>query len=289
MAPQGSAARGPGGPAPEGLVPITDAAFQRIRTLLHEHSGIALAPHKTVMVQSRLGKRLRAQGLTSYEAYLRILEDPASPEWVEFVNALTTNLTSFFREEHHFVRLAEWFRQRPPTEAGRARLWSAGCSTGEEPYSMAMIMGDGFRGWELDILATDLDSQVLAKARRGVYPEERLDGLDPRWKRLAFLRGKGGNAGMVKLKPEFRAMVRFEQHNLLGDSWPGPASFDAIFCRNVMIYFDKPTQKRVVGRFRECLRPGGLLAVGHSESLLNAASGFASLGQTLYQRQEEGR
>lgn len=277
--------------AGEGLEPISDRAFQRIRELLHGHSGIALATHKSVMVQSRLGKRLRANGLRSYDDYLRILEDPAAPEWVEFVNALTTNLTSFFREEHHFTRLVAWFKEpgradAGRAEAGRARIWSAGCSTGEEPYTLALVMRDAFPRWDVEILATDLDSNVLASARRGVYPEERLDGLDPKWRRLGFLRGRGDNAGRVKVQPELGQMVRFAQHNLLGDDWPEPGSLDAIFCRNVMIYFDKPTQKRIVGRFRDCLAAGGLLAVGHSESLLHASAGFTALGQTLYQRAE---
>ncbi len=285
--------------ASDGVQPISERAFQRIRELLHGHSGIALATHKSVMVQSRLGKRLRAHGLRSYDEYLRILEDPDSPEWVEFVNALTTNLTSFFREEHHFSRLVAWFRDRTPSagalagrslagraHTGRARLWSAGCSTGEEPYTLAMVMREAFPDWDVEILATDLDSNVLANAQRGIYPEERLDNLDAKWRRLGFLRGRGGNAGRVKVQPAIRDLVRFSQHNLLGDAWPEPGSMDAIFCRNVMIYFDKPTQKRIVGRFHDCLVPGGLLAVGHSESLLQAAAGFTSLGHTLYQRAE---
>jgi len=307
----------PGRFASEGVQPISERAFERIRELLHGHSGIALATHKSVMVQSRLGKRLRAHGLRSYDEYLRILEDPDSPEWVEFVNALTTNLTSFFREEHHFSRLVAWFRDRTPSAGspagralagrahtgrahtgralaglaytGRARLWSAGCSTGEEPYTLAMVMREAFPDWDVEILATDLDSNVLANAQRGVYPEERLDNLDAKWLRLGFLRGRGGNAGKVKVQPAIRDLVRFSQHNLLGDAWPEPGSMDAIFCRNVMIYFDKPTQKRIVGRFRDCLVPGGLLAVGHSESLLQAAAGFTSLGHTLYQRAEGAR
>jgi chemotaxis protein methyltransferase CheR len=138
----------------------------------------------------------------------------------------------------------------------------------------------------VEILATDLDSNVLRSAQQGVYAEERLDNLDSRWKRLGFLRGKGANAGKVKVRPEAGALVRFALHNLLGDDWPEPGTMDAVFCRNVMIYFDKPTQKHIVGRFRDCLAPGGLLAVGHSESLLNAASGFENMGRTLYRRME---
>ncbi len=269
--------------------PLTEATFAALRDLLYQHSGIALATHKLTMVQSRLAKRLRAVGVGTYEAYLEVLRDPQSPEWGEFINALTTNLTSFFREGHHFVRLPELldpFR----TPGARLRVWSAGCSTGEEPYTIAMTLVKAFGpSLQAQVLATDLDTAVLQTAARGVYPLARVDGLDEAWKRLAFLKGKGAHGGQVKVKPEIQRLISFQQLNFKDSTWPlegGP--FHAIFCRNVMIYFDKPTQRELLGRFHRLLVPAGLLFVGHSEALLDTTLGFQSLGQTIY-RKKEGR
>ncbi len=264
---------------------LSPATFGALRDLLHEHSGIALAGHKLTMVQSRLAKRLRFLGLKTYEDYLHQLEDPLSPEWSEFINALTTNLTSFFREGHHFTRLPELLKALP-TAARRLRIWSAGCSTGEEPYTLAMTLLKAFGGsTPTEILATDLDTAVLDTAARGIYPLARIEGLEDSWKRLAFLRGKGANQDKVRVRPELQQLVTFEQLNLLDDKWTiGSEPFQAIFCRNVMIYFDKPTQRKLLRRFHGMLEPEGLLFVGHSEALLDAALGFQSLGQTIYRR-----
>jgi chemotaxis protein methyltransferase CheR len=271
-------------------VALSTATFGELRKLLHDHSGIALASHKLVMVQSRLARRLRALGLRSYEDYLQRLTDPQSEEWPEFINALTTNLTSFFREGHHFTRLVELL-QPAYAASRRIRIWSAGCSTGEEPYTLALTLTKAFgASAAIQIVATDLDTAVLETAARGVYPLARIEGLADEWKRLGFLRGKGDLREQVRVRPELRQLITFKQMNLRDADWPlegGP--FQAIFCRNVMIYFDKPTQRDLLGRYHRLLEPGGLLFVGHSEALLDNALGFQSLGQTIYRRMEGTR
>jgi chemotaxis protein methyltransferase CheR len=265
--------------------PLSAETFGALRDLLHVHTGIALAAHKITMVQSRLAKRLRHLGLQTYEEYLERLGGPQSAEWPEFINALTTNLTSFFREGHHFPRLVELLE---PVHArhGRIRIWSAGCSTGEEPYTLAMTLMKAFgSSAPIEILATDLDTAVLETASQGIYPFSRIEDLDDEWRQLAFLRGTGDHRGQVRIRPEVRQLITFQQANLLDDSWPmGPEPFQIIFCRNVMIYFDKPTQRKLLQRFHATLEPGGLLFVGHSEALLDANLGFQSLGQTIYRR-----
>jgi chemotaxis protein methyltransferase CheR len=271
----------------QGREQLSPATFTALRDLLHAHSGIALAGHKLTMVQSRLAKRLRALGLQTYEDYLQRLENPEAPEWPEFINALTTNLTSFFREGHHFTRLVELLKPTLPSRR-RLRIWSAGCSTGEEPYTLAMTLLNAFgTALPIEILATDLDTAVLATASKGIYPEARIEDLDNEWKRFAFLRGRGEREGRVCVRPEVRDLITFRQLNLLDAEWPvGSEPFQAIFCRNVMIYFDKPTQRKLLRRFHGLLEPEGLLFVGHSEALLDPALGFRSLGQTIYRRKE---
>ncbi|MCE1203240.1 MAG: SAM-dependent methyltransferase [Holophagaceae bacterium] len=273
----------------QGREPLSTATFTALRDLLHAHSGIALAAHKITMVQSRLAKRLRILGIQTYEEYLQRLENPESPEWSEFINALTTNLTSFFREGHHFTRLVP-LMQPFHAASRRIKVWSAGCSTGEEPYTLAMTLLQGFgAAANIQILATDLDTAVLETAARGVYPMARIEGLEESWKRMAFLKGSGAQEGQVRVRPEVRQLVSFRQMNLLEDRWSVPeAPFQAIFCRNVMIYFDKPTQRRLLKRYHELLEPDGLLFVGHSEALLDTTLGFQSLGQTIYRRRETG-
>jgi chemotaxis protein methyltransferase CheR len=254
-----------------------------MRDLLYQHTGIALAEHKLTMVQSRLAKRLRKLGIPSFDAYLDRLQAGDAEEWTQFINALTTNLTKFFREAHHFDRVVAWAREHRPT--GKLRIWSAGCSTGEEPYTIALVLLDAFGpGVGLELLASDLDSNVLATAQRGVYPENRIEGLEARWLKLGFLRGRGAQEGQVRVKPELQRFITFQQKNLLHDAFPPAASLDIIFCRNVMIYFDKPTQRRLVERFRDCLVPGGLLALGHSEALLGNVPGLKNAGGTMYAR-----
>ncbi len=266
--------------------PLSAPVFEAVRRLLHKHTGINLGPQKQAMVRARLIKRLRAYGLRDFDAYLKMVTGPESQEWGAFVNALTTNLTSFFREKHHFEFLAAHYTAHPPA-SGKLQAWSAGCSTGEEPYTIAMVMAATFSDVDIRIQATDVDTNVLETARQGVYPEERLEKMEREWKRFAFLKGTGPRAGKVRVRPELQAMVEFGIFNLLGTSgWPQPGSKDFIFCRNVMIYFDKPTQRELLRHFREALVPGGLLMVGHSEALLDASLGFQSLGGTVYRKAE---
>ncbi|WP_316415498.1 CheR family methyltransferase [Mesoterricola silvestris] len=268
---------------PSALDPKT---FERLRTLLHARTGIHLGPGKLPMVQSRLNRRLRHLGLGTYPEYLAWLEsDPGGAEWTAFINALTTNLTRFFREEHHFSKLTQWLRSLDPLPRP-IRVWCAGCSTGEEPYSVAMVLHAEFPGSPARILATDLDSAVLQEARAGIYDQARVKDLPAAWLRLAFLKGRGGQAGRVRVRPEVGALVDFHPMNLLEGNWPGPSSFEVIFCRNVMIYFDKETQREIVRRFHRTLVPGGLLMVGHSESLMDASLGFESLGGTVFRRRD---
>lgn len=266
--------------------PLSSAGFETVRRLLREHTGINLGPQKQAMVRSRLIKRLRAHGLADFDTYLRKVNGPESEEWGPFVNALTTNLTSFFREQHHFEFLVSHFTESP-SPGSRLRIWSAGCSTGEEPYTLAMVLKNAFPKWDLHILATDVDTNVLDTAMRGIYSMERLEKMPVEWRRFAFLKGKGLHEGKARIRPELQSLIQFGVFNLLGSSgWPNAGSMDVIFCRNVMIYFDKPTQKRLLQHFHETLTRGGLLMVGHSEALLDGSMGFENLGGTIYRRRE---
>ncbi len=269
---------------------FTRADFERVRKMIYARAGISLNESKQNMVYSRLSRRLRALGLDSFSAYLdRLDNDPSfdARESQEFVNSLTTNLTAFFREPHHFPVLHEFLKAQP---AGNAlRLWCSAASTGEEPYSIAMTMVEALGpNTSARLLATDIDTNVLATASRAVY---RLDSARPcgedRLKRF-FLRGSGSNEGMVRVKPDLPKLVQFAPLNLLDPSWPALKSFapslDVIFCRNVMIYFDKPTQRQILDRFAQVLRPGGLLFIGHSENFTDHREHFALRGKTVYER-----
>ncbi len=261
--------------------PLTERDFARIRGLIHRHAGIALGSHKREMVYSRVSRRLRQLGLPDFSTYLDLLESEAgSQERQLFINSLTTNLTSFYREEHHFpvlARLAQASRQP-------LAIWCAAASTGEEPYSIAMTLFEaiGERATAARIVATDIDTDVLEKAESGIFRQERVSALSPERLKRFFSRGVGANAGYVKVRPEVRALVRFERLNLLDAAWPVKEPQDAIFCRNVMIYFDKPTQKRVLERFVPLLKPHGLLFAGHSENASLVSPCFRSAGQTVY-------
>jgi len=261
---------------------FTAKDFERIRELLYRHSGIKLSDQKYDMVYSRLTRRLRATGLQTFNAYLRLLERDDSEEWEAFINALTTNLTSFFREPYHFPLLAahvSGLRKRP------IRLWCAAASTGEEPYSMAMTLVEAFGTYHppVEIIATDIDTQVLEKARAGVYTLDRLEKIPQQDIKRFFLKGTGRQEGYAKVRQELRDLVSFHQLNLLDACWPIVGPFDAIFCRNVMIYFDKPTQYKILARFVPLLEAHGLLFAGHSESLHHASDLFKSRGKTVYE------
>jgi chemotaxis protein methyltransferase CheR len=260
---------------------FTTADFERIRQLICAHAGIALSPVKQDMVYSRLARRLRHHGDKSFAQYLARLEaDPA--EWETFVNSLTTNLTAFFREAHHFDAL-RWLLDGH--RGGRPfKIWCCAASTGEEPYSLAMTACETFDSLTppVQILASDIDTQVLAQGEAGVFALDRAERLGPERLRRFFLRGTGGQAGKVRVRPELQRLIAFRRINLLDPRWPVQGPLDAIFCRNVMIYFDKPTQYGILQRFAPLLRDDGLLFAGHSESFLHAADLFRPLGRTLY-------
>lgn len=261
---------------------FTPADFERVRRLIYQRAGISLSPVKQDMVYSRLARRLRTLGLRTFAQYLDTLERSGGAEWESFVNALTTNLTSFFREAHHFPLLADHLRK----QQGRPlRIWCCASSTGEEPYSLAMTVVETFGGFNVpvSIVASDVDTSVLATAAKGFYPADRLDKLgDERLRRFFTPTGSGAAAGH-QVKPELRKLVEFRHINLLDPRWPLNNGFDAIFCRNVMIYFDKPTQYAILSRFVPVLHPQGLLFAGHSESFVHAADLFRPLGKTVYQ------
>ena len=262
---------------------FTDRDFDQIRGLIYQHAGISLSPAKVDMVYSRIARRLRANGLTSFATYLAFLESNPG-EWQPFINSLTTNLTSFFREAHHFPIMAQLALDAKGRGRNPVMLWSSACSTGEEPYSMAMALIDAFGSWKppVKILATDLDTNVVQHASDGIYPIERIEKLSEDHCKRFFQRGRGGQEGMVRIRPEVRDLVSFHPLNLLSERWPMKGPFDAIFCRNVLIYFDKQTQYKLLARFHPLLRPEGLLFVGHSESLTHVADLFRLQGKTVY-------
>ena len=263
---------------------FTGVDFQRIQKLIYEHAGISLAESKQEMVYSRLARRLRAHRLSSFAQYIALLEDHGADERQAFVNALTTNLTSFFREPHHFSELTRFLQER----RGRREpftIWCSASSTGEEAYSIAMTAIDAFGSLTppVSIVATDVDTNVLEKAAAGVYAQEKVKKLSAEQLRRFFVKGAGANAGSVKVRPELSALLTFRRLNLLEPTWPVRAPFDAVFCRNVMIYFDKPTQRQVLLRLAPLLRHDGLLFAGHSESFLHCVDVFRLRGSTVYE------
>jgi chemotaxis protein methyltransferase CheR len=258
--------------------------FERVRKLIYERAGINLQEGKQAMVYSRLSRRLRETGHQSFSAYIHWLEQAGGAgeaEWQEFVNCLTTNLTSFFREEHHFPILTEALRQ----QGGRPlRIWCSAASTGEEPYSLAMCVAETLGAQaQVKILASDIDTNVLATAQRGVY---RIDagGLSPERLKRHFMRGTGANQGHMRVKPELARLVEFRPFNLVQPHWQLGQPFDIVFCRNVMIYFDAPTQRRILERMHGVMAAGSLLFVGHSENFTESRDLFSLRGKTVYSR-----
>lgn len=260
-----------------------DEDFERVRKLIYAHAGISLSTSKRQLVYSRLGRRLRTLGIVRFGEYLDYLEGGGADEWEAFTNALTTNLTSFFREAHHFPILAEHVARAAARST--LTLWCSACSTGEEPYSMAMTVIDALGSVTppVRILATDVDTNVLGKAERGVYPAESAEKLPDGYARKFFVKGTGTHAGFMKVRPEVQRLITFRPINLLHDSWPIRGPLDAIFCRNVMIYFDKPTQYGILKKFAPLFREDGLLFAGHSESFHHAADLFRLRGKTVYE------
>lgn len=252
--------------------------FERIRKLIHDHVGIALSPAKQDMVYSRLTRRLRQCGETTFAGYLVRLERDR-PEWEAFVNSLTTNLTSFFREAHHFDILTE--QLRAIGSARRSNIWCCAASTGEEPYSLAIAACEAFKTLNppVTILASDVNTEVLVTARRGIYEQDRVARMSPTRLQQYFTREADG---CVKIKPELQRLITFRPINLLESNWGVRGPLDAIFCRNVMIYFDKPTQYAILKRFAPLLGREGSLYAGHSESFQHAADLFRLVGRTVY-------
>lgn len=264
--------------------------FERVRAMIYRHAGISLNQSKHEMVYSRLARRLRARGMVNFRDYLALLENGDEQEWEAFVNSLTTNLTAFFREAHHFDILAKHLESLRGKRQSLT-IWSSASSTGEEPYSIAMTVADVWGGFNapVKIIASDLDTQVLAKAEAGVYPAERIERIPPEQVKRYFLRGTGAQSGMVRVRDELKQMVTFRRVNLLDHDWNLRGPLDAIFCRNVMIYFDKPTQIKILERFLPLLRPEGLLFVGHSESFFQVAHLFKLRGKTVYEVVDKNR
>jgi chemotaxis protein methyltransferase CheR len=262
-------------------LPLSDTHFRRLSELIYQRAGIVLADHKREMVYNRLVRRLRLLNIHDFGHYIALLEnDTSSAEWQAFINALTTNLTAFFREAHHFPILAEHARSRPNGYS----VWSTAASTGEEPYSIAMTLSEtlGPKMSSCKITASDIDTQVLEKATAGVYRQEELRTLSAQQMQKFFLKGTGPHGGLVRVRPELAAMVQFQQLNLLAHQWQLNGPFDAIFCRNVMIYFDKETQEKILRRFVPLLKPGGLMFAGHSENFSQISREFYLRGQTVY-------
>jgi chemotaxis protein methyltransferase CheR len=261
--------------------PFSGEHFRLISDRIYEFSGIRLPEAKREMVYARLTRRLRSLGIGSFDDYVRFLElEPA--EWEHCTNALTTNVTSFYREAHHFTILAD--HARATARAGEPfRVWSAGCSTGEEPYTIAMCLEETLPQGKFAVLASDLDTQVLASAREAVYPLAGVLKLSEERQKRFFLRGTGRFEGKARVRPEIAARVEFLRVNLMDAQWPIEGGLDAIFCRNVMIYFDKPTQRRLIERYARLLRPTGLFFAGHAESLLDQGKYFNLRGQTVYE------
>jgi chemotaxis protein methyltransferase CheR len=260
---------------------FTKNDFERVRKLIYAHAGIALSPGKQDMVYSRLARRLRATGLRSFADYIQRLESGDDQELEAFTNSLTTNLTSFFREPHHFPLLSE--HVRGIREKRTVSVWCCAASTGEEPYSIAMTLVDTFGTFAppVKILATDVDTNVLAQGQAGMYSMERLEKMPAEQVRQFFQKGVGAKSGFARVRPELKNLITFRQLNLLDAKWPIRGPFDVIFCRNVMIYFDKPTQYQVLSKFVPLLRPDGLLFAGHSESFTHATDLFRLRGKTV--------
>ena len=268
---------------------FSDADFDALRKLVKEITGINLTDQKRELVYGRLARRLRALQLRTFAEYRDLLSEDGGEEIRELCNAITTNLTSFFREGHHFDYLRE--HVLAPLQANRnaprrVRIWSSACSTGEEPYSLAMTVLESFqdlRSWDVKILATDLDSDVLAKAKRGIYGADRMRSMNPQRLQSFFTEQRGRDGPCYEVIPELKSLITFKQLNLM-HTLPMKGPLDAIFCRNVVIYFDKDTQRELFTRIAQLQRPNDLLFLGHSESLFKVSESYLPIGKTIYRR-----
>jgi len=264
-----------------------DQDFNRVKTIVYNYAGIDLNESKKNLVYNRLSKRIRFLSMQTFSEYLDFVEAQGEAEFVHLINAITTNLTFFFRENHHFEYLINTVIPGLVSQNStnkKIRIWSAGCSTGEEPYSIAIALKEAVpTGWDAKVIATDLDSNVVNTGQRGVYKIDRLKGVSEERKKRWFLKGSGSQEGYVKVKPELQKIIEFGQLNLM-DEWPLKDAIDVIFCRNVVIYFDKPTQSKLFNRYADRLPNNGHLFIGHSESLYKVCERFELLGQTIYKK-----
>lgn len=270
-----------------GKLELTDSTFARLQDLVRRATAIELPASKKQLAYSRFARRVHALGLDTFEQYCDLIDRGDPDEMPQFASAITTNFSNFFRERHHFEFLARFLRER---EDRRVRIWSAGCATGEEPYSIAMTVLDtlGERNdWDVRILATDIDTAALSQARSGVYPRERIVNVDSRELRRWFQRGTGSQERLVRVAPRLRRLIRFRELNLI-EPWPMNGPFDLIFCRNVVIYFGLDVKRTLFERFAAMQRPGAPLIIGHSENLSNITARYAPQGNTIYLRNPDG-
>ncbi|MDF4024004.1 protein-glutamate O-methyltransferase CheR [Luteibacter sp. PPL201] len=268
---------------------LGEAEFTFLREFVLQHCGISLGEHKRQLVQGRLLRRLRALSLPGFAAYCDLLRRDPESELGELASCISTNVTSFFREMHHYDMLVDellprWLAEK---QGGRLRIWSAGCSTGEEPYAIAMVLAEALERTKANvdakILATDLSPQALEAARKGVYAVDRLGGVSEERRKRWFQRGEGSFDGYARVHPRLRELVTIQPLNLLHE-WPMQGRFDAIFCRNVVIYFDKPTKQRLFSRYAGMLDSRGYLFLGHSESMYGLSDDFDLIGRTVYRK-----
>ena len=260
--------------------------FNYLRNITNKKTGIMVSDDKFDMFYARLSKHVRRLGLSDFHDYCQVISRGESQEMITLINSVTTNLTSFFREKHHFDYMKSDFipgHVKNKQDRKLLRIWSAGCSTGEEPYSIAMQALESLPlGWQVKITATDVDTDVLAKARTGVYSASKLDGVsDSRLKRW-FYKGSESKEGYVKVRKELTDVIEFKQLNLI-DNWFFQDKFDLVFCRNVLIYFDIDTKKKIADKFHRVTQDDGCLMIGHSESLFNVSSKFKLIGNTIYE------
>lgn len=275
-----------------GLKRLSDGEFRALSSLVEGELGIKMPPAKKTLLESRLQKRLRALNLASYAEYCDMLFNRGGmeTELVHMLDLVTTNKTDFFREEHHFEFLANSALERMVRATGpKVSIWSAGCSTGEEPYTLAMVLSEFARsrpgmGFDYAITATDISTRVLEAASRGIYQEDRIAPVPAELKRRYFLRSRDSSKALVRVAPELRARVAFSRVNLMDETYPVEGPFDAIFCRNVIIYFDKPTQERLFAKFCEYLKPGGFIFIGHSETLSGIDLPLRKVATSVYEK-----
>jgi chemotaxis protein methyltransferase CheR len=268
---------------------LTDKHFNWFVKMVMEKTGITLSDQKRDLVYGRLARRLRKLNFDNFDQYISLLKNNPGSEMVDFVNSITTNLTSFYREAHHFEYLGDTvikYLLNARKSEKRLRIWSAGCSTGEEPYTIAMTLNENIpniKSWDVKILATDIDTNVLAKASAGVYQKERVNGISKTRLKKWFVKPDSGNTSEIRVSPKLRELITFKQLNLMED-WPMKGKFDVLFCRNVVIYFNKDTQRVLFDRFANILKEDSYMFLGHSESLYKVTNRFQLLGKTIHQK-----